>query len=128
MENLKILSINNDSKGLTREEKLKNEYVAIHNVGELRVNIKGWSIRDYRDNQSKFHEFIFEEDITLYSNDIIVLCTGEGEYSKHLSKDKNIIHVIYQNSKGFIWNNDIDRAELYSPTDKINPTHTKSTN
>jgi hypothetical protein len=76
---------------------LNSEWVTVTNTGRYTVNIAGWTLTDASHHTYRFHT------LRLGAHQSVKVHTGSG---------RNTSHDVYQNSRGYIWNNDADTATL----------------
>jgi len=94
---VEIVYVHYDAEG-NDNYNLNDEYVVIKNVGDVSVDLEGWTLKDEAE-----HTFVFPS-VTLDSGETVTVYSGSGVNSNT---------ELYWGSSRAIWNNNGDTAFLY---------------
>jgi len=106
--NLHITSFHANSPG-NDNKNINGEYLRVCNISLETVNLKGYSITDISGRRYPF------PDIDIPAGHTVKLHSGKGRHQKDPKKQL----AVYLGSSRPIWNNDHDRATIYSPDNKV---------
>jgi micrococcal nuclease len=98
-----LLKFNYNAVG-NDNENLNDEYVILQNVGDVPLNMTGWTIKDEGSNIYTFPEYM------LPSDQVVTFHSGSGS---------NTEDEIFWNKKGAVWNNKADAIYLRDEEEKL---------